>query len=283
MNDLYKMIVYEETQFQLNENIITDYVNKLKSIKNMKTLEKSYKKYKKKFKTVVDTLSENIDESKYNSDNVKKTVKTVVLKNKSALEKAIKDQDMKRFAGILNSSAKETNTKLRGLFRIGFGTPKNIVISIILLTMLTFLHLVASITFTVITGNLMTGLMLSAIVSSPIIGELGKSVAIRSGYGSEFLALFNIGDFAAYLGTLVLMGANPMHALIFKLLSIVGHYTTAKIQKSYLEKGKGASGYGIAVVIQAIINSSMFLLVESPIKEYAKVGLAAAKTMASGS
>jgi len=264
-------IILENDSILLNENLVKMYINKIKNIKSIGTFKSIHDKTKKKAKFISNALSNTTDRgSEVNSEDIKKTIKNTVMKHKTSIQNAIKDKNVKKLEETVSTAAKETNTKIRGLFDLDIKLPLNVIYSIILLSALTFLNLLFVIVFSYITGDVRSGIMIAMVVSAPFIGELGKHISIKSNYATEFLAMSSIGGFYTYLFSMIYMGANPWDALIVRLLALIGQYGVAKVHKSYIENKDGGTGFFLSSMLHAIINAAMVLVVDTPLMSLSK-------------
>jgi len=259
----------------LNEGKIVDYfknilkwpINKLvayslKSVEKLKELDISMEKqvnklvpeyntkeFKRKLNSVVIDKKRELSEAVINGkvENIIKICKKIF----ADVSKFIKNE-YTEFKKILSIKNILTTENLGEKIFISFGLISFIIIlNTTVFNVLTLFFIGTGLNAT---QGLKLAMYLSAVFIAPIFEEIGKNISIKQGFTGGYFILFNIAEFLTYFIRMLLMGISVFSIIIMRLLPIIMHYTTTRIQYKFFNENKERVGLTLGTLIHMMYN-----------------------------
>ena len=219
-------------QFLLNEeNIFTNAINKFKE--KISNLKKKLLKFFSK-----NEVDNNIKKADQIGKSLGSSSKSVINKNKS---KKGKELESKEVAKDVNTQSKSFGRKISGFLKNILSIIKskdfaeNIFLSICLTFFACAINTMADVFLSLLFGPVL-GTIASTIIVAPIVEEMMKNIAIKDKYDNEFLIVFNAAEFTMYVTRMVKDGMSLGAAAGIRLIPIIMHITTTKVQKLIINK-----------------------------------------------
>lgn len=243
---------------QLSEGKVRDLFKKLKraSTSRIKSIiDKKVVKLKKKQKQSEDILKEN----GYDVRPLNTIIDRNIQKYKTSIKKAVQDKDVKRVGQLIKNCTEDSFKDVRGLFKFDLRTPANLIAAFVFLIIIATINTIFLVYFGAMTSTPLAAMALTAVIVAPVTEEIGKYLAIKGKMGSEFLLVFNIGEYLSYIAQGLAAGMNLTTIALIRIIPVIMHYYTAQVQVKAQRKDKELTGLSVAIIIHAVYNFIMSL------------------------
>lgn len=231
---------YVENYDYLDEGISSIYNKITDFLRNKNKLSNHVKEYKNKIKKI-----EKLAEKKAGRDVVRSVKKLAIKSSKVGKYTTTKN---KTYWEVVSDSLED------GFMKIAKMNMKTASAITLILLVVIFINTAAIVLLTYAGLSSSYALMMTAIFVAPIIEEIAKVLALRTGIGDEYMVLFTFAEFGIYVVNMYEAGFTVLLAVIIRSLAIIQHYFYYALHKQGYEEGKQALMSSAAIVLHGLWN-----------------------------
>lgn len=236
----------------LEESLTSAYNKLINYFEKPNNIKKTTKQYSKKLKNIERELKKEV------GSGVVRTVKKNATRSAKKAQKII-SRTTKPTRNLIEIAAESFKNGFKNIFTDfslrGLG---NKTLSVTLMIIVIFINTLAM-SFLVSSSHItpILAFMICAVFVGPITEETSKAFSIHFGFGDEYIAILNIGEFFLYMYSFYSKGFNLALGFLIRLIGVVKQYMLYAIHKKHIEEDDSIVGLPIAILLHSLYNATL--------------------------